>query len=279
MKAPASPAAPPVNDDDVFIISEKGNRELKASNTSLSAAELQVLVVVDGFSSAAQIAKRVPGLSRDEVIASLHKLSAGKLVASESDADAESSGFSTIAVPAGFFSSLAADASAEVDGGLSILKKKGFYVRIARQPAGERSVKEGWKPTVLVVDDDPDLQKLIRTYFKMEGIVPRSALKRDEIVLALRQQPAPDLVLLDVNLPDANGFDVLARMRQHPALKSMPVVMFTAEATREAVLKGLQGGADGYVTKPFEPDMLIAAVKTVLGLNAPKAEKKQGPDS
>ena len=105
----------------------------------------------------------------------------------------------------------------------------------------------------------------------------RAALKRDDILIALRQQPAPDLILLDVQLPDANGFDILARMRHHPVLKSMPVIMLTAEATRESVLRGLQGGADGYVTKPFEPDLLITAVKAVLGLAPPPtpAEKKK----
>ena len=272
MPTPVSAAAA-IKDDDVYLISPKGSRELKAANTSLSAAELQVLVVVDGFSSAAEIARRVPGVSRGEVMAALHRLAEAKFLASENEADAEASGFSTIAVPAGFFSSLAVDANAEADGGLSILKKKGFYVRIARQPVADRDIKEGWKPIVLVVDDDPDLQKLIRTYFMMEGIVPRAAFKRDDIILALRHQQPPDLVLLDVNLPDANGFDILAKMRQHPVLRTMPVVMFTAEATREAVLRGLQGGADGYITKPFEPDMLINAVKTVLGLNRPKAKK------
>ncbi len=69
----------------------------------------------------------------------------------------------------------------------------------------------------------------------------------------------PDLILLDVQLPDGNGFDILARMRQHPVLKNMPVIMLTAEATRESVLRGLQLGADGYVTKPFEPDVLVSA--------------------
>ena len=91
----------------------------------------------------------------------------------------------------------------------------------------------------------------------------------------MRQQPPPDLILLDVQLPDANGFDILAKMRQHPVLKSMPVIMLTAEATREAVLRGLQGGADGYVTKPFEPDMLITAVKAVLGLSLAPPEAKK----
>ena len=269
-----NPGVAGTKDDEIFAISEKGSRELKSAGTSLSAIELQVLVVVDGFSSAAEIAQRVPGMSSEDATVALRNLAGGKLIVSIKDADAEASGFSTIAVPAGFFSSITADSNPEAEGGVSILQKKGFYVRIARRPADARNAKEGWKPTVLVVDDDPDLQKLIRTYFIMEGLIPRAALKRDDIVVALRQQPAPDLVLLDVQLPDANGFDILAKMRQHPVLKNMPVVMLTAEATREAVLKGLQGGADGYVTKPFEPDLLITAVKVVLGLTAPKAEKK-----
>ena len=62
------------------------------------------------------------------------------------------------------------------------------------------------------------------------------------------------------------GYYVLLRLRQHPALKNVPVIMLTGKATREAVLKGLAGGADGYVTKPFEADALMHVVRTVLGL-------------
>jgi DNA-binding response OmpR family regulator len=178
-------------------------------------------------------------------------------------------------VPAGFFSGLTLDGNTEADGGASILKKKGYFVRIARRAPARRDVKKGWQPTILVVDDDPDLQKLVRTYLSLEGFKMRAALKRADILIALRQQPPPDLILLDVQLPDANGFDILAQMRHHPVLKGMPVIMLTAEATRESVLRGLQGGADGYVTKPFEPDMLITAVKAVLGLShAPQETKK-----
>ena len=268
---PSGPIA--AGDADVFAPTAKGNRELKSAGTSLSAADLQVLVLVDGFSSVAEIAQRVPDISRDELTAAVRKLAAGKLIVSTGDDDVMGSGFSTIAVPAGFFSGLSTDSNPEADGGASILKKKGYYVRIARRPEGAREAKEGWRPTILVVDDDLEIQKLIRTYFMMEGFIPRAAHKRDEILIALRQQPAPDLVLLDVQLPDVNGFDILAKMRQHPALNNMPVVMLTGEATREAVLKGLRGGADGYVTKPFEPDVLVNAVKAVLGLSAPAPEK------
>jgi DNA-binding response OmpR family regulator len=108
----------------------------------------------------------------------------------------------------------------------------------------------------------------------MEGFRSLGAHNRDEIMAALRTPPPPDLILLDVQMPDANGFDLLTRMRQHPLLKNMPVVMLTAEATRESVLRGLQGGADGYITKPFEPDVLMTAVKAVLGLLKPHAPKK-----
>jgi len=67
-------------------------------------------------------------------------------------------------------------------------------------------------------------------------------------------------------LPDIDGFDVLARVRQHDAMKDVRIIMMTAKATREAVLKGLERGADGYVTKPFEVDVLLKAVKTVAGV-------------
>jgi two-component system, OmpR family, response regulator len=273
--APATPVAT-VKDDDIFATTEKGNAELKAAGTALSATELQALVLVDGFSSVAQIAHRVPGISLEDLTAALRKLAADRLIVStaEPESDVMASGFSTINIPAGFFSSLSADSNPEADGGASILKRKGYYVRIARRPLEDRERKEGWQPTILVVDDDTDLQKLIGTYLKLEGFITRAAFKRDDILIALRRQPTPDLILLDVHLADANGFDILARMRLHPVLKTMPVVMLTAEATREAVLKGLQAGADGYITKPFEVDSVVAAVKAVLGLSGPGSAKK-----
>ena len=87
-----------------------------------------------------------------------------------------------------------------------------------------------------------------------------------EVVAEFRKPPIPDLILLGVMLPDADGFDILLRLRQHPALKNVPVIMLTGKSTREDVIKGLASGADGYVTKPFEADALMRAVRTVVGL-------------
>ena len=114
MPAPAPPAA---RDEDVFAITPKASRELKSAGTSLTAAELQVLVLIDGFSTVKEIARRVPNVPRKDVDAALHKLVAGKLVVSTSDIDAMGSGFSTIAVPHGFFSGIGADSNPEADGG------------------------------------------------------------------------------------------------------------------------------------------------------------------
>jgi CheY-like chemotaxis protein len=270
------PAAP--SDADVFVITAKGSRQLKASaGTQLTKAELALLVLIDGVSTLEQVAGRVPGLRRELLDETIGKLRAAGLVVSiaELDAGGEDSAFSTISVPAGFFSSITASASAEANDGASLLTKKGYFVRIAQRPNPEKEIKEGWQPTILVVDDDPDLQKLIGIFLKLEGFLTRQAVKKDEILAALRQSPMPDLILLDVQMPDANGFAVLAKFREHPVLKTIPVIMFTAEATREAVLKGLQLGAQGYVTKPFEPEAVVNAVKAVLGLSPAPDDKKK----
>jgi two-component system OmpR family response regulator len=117
-----------------------------------------------------------------------------------------------------------------------------------------------------VVEDEPMLAKFIQSYLAFEGFRVRLAGNRAEVVAEFRKTPIPNLILLDVMLPDADGFDILLRLRQYPALKNVPVIMLTGKSTREAVIKGLASGADGYVTKPFEADTLMRAVRTVVGL-------------
>ena len=267
--------APPeprrIADDDVFAVTAQGNAQVKRAGTALSSQELEVLVLLDGVATVAQVAKSARRTAPDQVIAALRNLLDKRMIVAATEPSALETGFLAIPVPPGFFSSTPA-AHPEAEQGVASLKQKGYFVRIARRAAQKRAAKAGWNPTILVVDDDPDLMKLIRTYFRLEGFEVREATQRGEIMGAFRQGPLPDLVLLDVHLPDADGFDVLARMRQHAVLKSMPVIMITAEATREAVFKGLQAGADGYITKPFEPEYLVAAVKEVLGLALSKGQ-------
>jgi CheY-like chemotaxis protein len=264
----ATPRRVVFTDADVLALTDKGNEELEAAGTSLSAQELELLVLIDGKMTVADLRAGARGQGVAEIEEILKSLYGHRLItnATEPSSDGLESGFFSIDVPAGFFSASTPKEHSEAEKGVSSLKQKGYYVRIARRPAAKREVKEGHRFTVLVVDDDPDMSKLLKTYLSLEGFVPRLAASGAELVRAFREPPLPDLVLLDVGLPDANGFHVLAKMRQHPVLKSVPVIMLTAEATREAVLKGLRGGAAGYVTKPFDADVLTTAVKAVLGL-------------
>ncbi len=260
-----------VQDRDVYALTHSGEVELREAGTSLSPTELEVLVLIDSKASVAQLVKRARGIAPEVVRATLGKLLyAGHIgSASQVHSDAiDAGGFFDIKVPAEVFGKPKADDHAEADTTVTSLQQQGYYVRIARRAAVEHKPLDGAKLTVMLVDDDADLGKMLRTYLVLEGFAARMATNRDEIVAAFRQPPVPDLVLLDVMLPDADGFEVLAKMRQHPALKDVPVIMLTAKATRDGVLKGLLGGADGYVTKPFEIDTLMRAVRAVLGLGA-----------
>jgi two-component system, OmpR family, response regulator len=266
-----------VQDEDVYALTDKGDHELHRTGTALSPTELEVLVLVNGRANVADMVRHARGIEPQAVHAALRKLVTGGFVASKAQVHAD-------VIDAGdFFESKLgpavgddSSAHAEADDTHSGLQQQGYYVRISRRARTSRTPPAGRKVTVLAVDDDPDVAKLLGTYLGFEGFEARIATNRAEIVAGLRQAPPPDLVLLDVMLPDVDGFEVLARMRQHPALKSVPVIMLTAKATREAVLKGLHGGADGYVTKPFQVDSLIQAVRVVLGLSVEASTDRFG---
>ena len=259
------PQSEALRDDEVFALTAKGSAELSASGTSLSPAELEILVLVDGRATVAQVLRNAAhGLSADAARAALLRLLRGARIAPAASVRSD-------AIEPGDLFTL--DRAHEVVGSL---QQKGYCVRIARRGAHVSAHTPGAERSIVVIDDDADLTKMLRTYFSLEGFAIRVAHNRSEIVATLREPGRPDLVLLDVTLPDTDGFEVLASMRRHPALKEVPVVMLTARATREAVLKGIEGGADGYITKPFEMDVLMAAVNSVLGSDAPTAREADG---
>jgi two-component system OmpR family response regulator len=173
------------------------------------------------------------------------------------------SGLATPLVPS---AAAVSKARREAAAGVTSLQQQGCFVRIAKRPAGRPQLPMDRKPLAIVVEDEPHLAKFLKHFLGLEGFEVRLAGTREEIVQAIRQPPRPDLVLLDVMLPDADGFDVLMKIREHPALREVPIIMLTAKTTREAVIRGLAGAADGYITKPFQTDVLIKAVKTMFGM-------------
>jgi two-component system OmpR family response regulator len=268
-----------VQSDDIYALTGKGEQELRGSGTTLSPAEIELLVRLDGAASAGEIAKEVKLLSRTAVLDALRQLREKGLISLEAgQASTGELGILFEEKPATQPTRKAVSAAkAEAGDGVSSLKKQGFYARIARRrAAGAKPGTQGKALHAIVVEDEPHLAKFLAQYLNFEGFQARIAANREQIVAEFRRSPVPDLVLLDVMLPDADGFDILLRLRQHPALKSVPVIMLTAKATREAVLKGLAGGADGYVTKPFEADALIKAIRAVVGLPGASADQASG---
>ncbi|MEO7128656.1 MAG: response regulator [Rhodoferax sp.] len=246
--------------DDVYAVTPKGEQELRNSATTVSAPEIELLVRLDGLLTRAQIQHSMGAASAGTFDKTLDMLVSKRLAAFvPPDPFATSIQFQ-------FSKSALIHADAEADVCAASLKSDHYYVRIARKRGLPRPRKAGERLSAIIVDDESMMAKFLSHYMTFEGFDVRVAGSRAEIVAEFRKTPIPDLILLDVMLPDADGFDILLRIRAHPALKDVRVIMLTAKATREAVLKGLAGGADGYVTKPVEPDFLIQAVRTVMGL-------------
>ena len=161
-----------------------------------------------------------------------------------------------------------AEARKEATSGGPQLARSGFYVAMARYAAGGAvPPRDGRRHSVLVIDDDSTLVRLVTEVLTTAGFAVRAARNRGEINGEFNKAPLPDLVLLDVTLPDADGFQILERMRGHPKLAGMPVILMTAKSEVGDVARGLALNADGYVTKPFKLSALITAVGTVLGLD------------
>jgi DNA-binding response OmpR family regulator len=120
------------------------------------------------------------------------------------------------------------------------------------------------------VEDDPDQLALAELRVGMAGFAVRTAASAGALQAELLNHAAPDLLLLDILLPDGNGFDLLAALRSHPAHALLPIVMLTVKDKPEDIRRGLGLGADGYVTKPYSKKLLEDVFVQVLKLGSPE---------
>src|SRR4051812_14997283 len=111
---------------------------------------------------------------------------------------------------------------------------------------------------VLIVDDDQENLQLVADMLRAEFQPLMSASGRDGIVMAVREQP--DLILLDVNMPEMDGFEVCKRLREQPGTRQIPIIMLTTASSLDSRVKGLDLGADDYITKPFQVRELVARI-------------------
>lgn len=152
---------------------------------------------------------------------------------------------------------------------LAALAGRGAYLALERLKHRPAAAKPAGQTTILIVEDDPDQLTLAKLRVGMAGYAVRTADSASALLAALREAPAPDLLLLDIELPDGDGFDILAGLRRHPEHALLPVVMLTVKDSAADVRKGLALGADGYVTKPYSKNVVVDTIRQVLGTPAP----------
>jgi signal transduction histidine kinase len=127
--------------------------------------------------------------------------------------------------------------------------------------------------TVLIVDDDDTLQKWVAFELRREGFEVVAATTGPAGLKAALADPKPDLILLDVDMPGMNGFQVATTLHQNPETTSIPILFLTARVSQKDKLAGFQAGGVDYLTKPFDMPELIARIKATLHLSGVQREK------
>ena len=145
------------------------------------------------------------------------------------------------------------------------LAEGNYFVNVSR-PRPARSV-DPKKTTILIVEDDlPTLNMLDLLLSRAAGYQTRRASEVQGFIQAMQKLPPVDAVILDVNLAgNVSGFKILAKIRAHPALRKLPVIMLTGHSAPEYLQQGLALGADAYLSKPAKSQAVFEALKAVLG--------------
>ncbi len=120
------------------------------------------------------------------------------------------------------------------------------------------------KKTIMVVDDNPDIVTIVKTILEGKGFDVLSASSGQEL-LNLLQNKKPDLIILDIMMPEMDGLEVLSRLKGVAETATIPVILLTAKVQYEDVLGGYKLGADYYITKPFTSTQLVNGINLLLG--------------
>ncbi len=115
---------------------------------------------------------------------------------------------------------------------------------------------------ILIVEDERDILQLVKLYLEKEGFRTATAATGTEGLKCAREEK-PDLIVLDLMLPEIDGLEVCKRLRSAPETAMLPIIMLTAKAEESDTVIGLELGADDYVTKPFSPKALVARIKAL----------------
>ncbi len=122
----------------------------------------------------------------------------------------------------------------------------------------------GSKRTIMVVDDHPDVVDILRITLESKGFNVRCAYSGKDLFAGL-EELKPDLIILDIMMPETDGLKVLARLRENSDTASIPVILLTAMVQQEDVIEGYKTGADYYIMKPFTSTQVLEGINLILG--------------
>jgi CheY-like chemotaxis protein len=147
--------------------------------------------------------------------------------------------------------------------GTSKIEPDGLYVAIARRGSGAPEAGAGKK--VMFVEDEPVTNAVLKKVLATDGFEAHGAFDAAGLGKLLEQFGLPDIILLDIELPNVSGLQILSRVRKHPKMRAIPVVMVTSRAEMSDVMRGLSLGANGYLSKPVAVESLRAVLRQILG--------------
>ncbi len=269
------------NDPVFYVRTEFGNICSQDAEVTMSPAFRRMLRELDGTRSVAELGPLFPHLDTEDLDLWLSELERQKMIARatgrlaspaqrvsealpapKSAPPKSEMGKSTRpAEPGGELTRTARMVAVEASTTASSMGREGFFM----SPAGARQpLPADGQRLILVVEDDELQAQMAARILQTDGHLIRLAASGEASRAALLERPMPDLVLLDVELPDTDGFTLLKQMRAHPVYQLMRVVMLTARADRADIAKGILLGADGYLTKPYRPEMIKMAVRQAL---------------
>jgi two-component system alkaline phosphatase synthesis response regulator PhoP len=133
------------------------------------------------------------------------------------------------------------------------------------------------KAELLIVEDEPEIAELIEFHAERAGMRARK-VHSGRIALDVVKREKPDIIVLDLMLPDVDGLEVCRRLKQDEATRGVPIVMVTAKGEEADVVAGIELGAHDYVTKPFSPRVLMARLRNILRRTQPIDEPSQKSD-
>jgi CheY-like chemotaxis protein len=246
----------------------KGNTEIAAAAGVLTRGLKMLLGMVTDKTLHADISIRLPQVPGDKLKAALARLERDgyiALVVEQEDAPQELDFTRFISRPVKE-PTLTQRKQAEATLAGARRTRPGYHVSILNRPEQRIAPRSGAKHCILIIDADESTALAVARNLLVAGFDVRSAAAREEILAELNRQPMPDAIVMDVDLPDTIGLELLGKLRQHPKLSSVPIVVATAKVQHDDVVAALAYGASGYLTKPLKPEAMVDSIKGVLGL-------------